>query len=94
MRNVYPGISTPRAAEARELLEPVAKLSSEKLGEEHVRTADARLALGKALLATREYARAEPELRAASATLEGKRKTQPFLAADARAALAELEKRR
>ena len=79
-----------RAVEARNLLEPVVKLASEKLGEAHMRTADARLALGKAFLATGDYARAEAELRAASVVLEAKKKTQPFMAADARAALAEL----
>jgi tetratricopeptide (TPR) repeat protein len=83
-----------RATEARNLLEPIVKLASEKLGEEHVRTADARLALGKALLATHEYARAEPELRAAAAALESKRKTQPFLALEAKGALADLERHR
>jgi hypothetical protein len=64
------------------------------LGEEHIRTADAQLALGRALLASREYARAEPILRAAAATFEKQRKAQPVFAAQAAEALAALRNHR
>ena len=87
-------VAQGHATEGRDLLEPVVKLAGERLGRDNVRTADARLALGKALLATGEYARAEGELRTASAWFEKKRKVQPFLAADARSALADLERHR
>jgi len=50
--------------------------------------------LGRALLAAREYANAEPILRAAAATFEKQRKAQPYFAAQAAAALAELQSRR
>jgi serine/threonine-protein kinase len=83
-------VAEGRAAEARDLLEPAVELARRHFGEEHVRTADARLALGKALLATREYARAEPVVRAAAAAFEKQRKTQPYFAAQAAAALGEL----
>ncbi len=87
-------VAQGRAAEARDLLEPVVRMARAQLGAEHVRTADVELALGKALLATREYAKAEPVLRAASATFEKQRKTQPQFAAQAAAALAELRRYR
>jgi hypothetical protein len=45
-------------------------------------------------LATREYALAEPVLRAAATTLEKQRKIQPYFAAEAAAALAELRNHR
>ena len=87
-------IARGRAAEARDRLEPVVELARRELGEEHPRTSDARLTLGRALLATREYDRAEPVLRAAAEALERQRKSQPVLAAQAAAALAELRKHR
>jgi tetratricopeptide (TPR) repeat protein len=86
-------VAQSRAAAARDLLEPTVRMALGQFGEEHVRTADARLALGRALLATREYAEAEPILRAAAATFERQRKAQPYFAADASAALAELRDR-
>ena len=64
------------------------------VGVEHVRTNDAQLALGRALLGTREYARAEPLLRTAAAAFEQQRKQQPVFAAQSAAALAELRRRR
>ena len=66
-----------RAAEARDLLAPVVPFSERTVGAEHVRTNDARLALGRVLLAMREYARAEPLLRTAAAAFEQQRKAQP-----------------
>jgi eukaryotic-like serine/threonine-protein kinase len=83
-----------RAAEAREVLAPVVSLSERAVGAEHVRTNDARLALGRALLATRDYARAEPLLRRAASFFEGQRKAQPIFAAQSDAALRELRRRR
>jgi serine/threonine-protein kinase len=86
-------VAQGRAQEARDLLEPTLELARRQLGEEHLRTADARLALGRALLANGEYARAEPILRAAAATFERQRAAQPYFAAEAAAALAELRQR-
>jgi hypothetical protein len=83
-----------RAADARDALEPLVRFARTQLGEEDIRTADAQLALGRALLATGEYARAEPVLRAAASTLEKQRKVQPYLAAEAAEALAELRRHR
>ncbi|MFL5492925.1 MAG: tetratricopeptide repeat protein [Gemmatimonadales bacterium] len=83
-----------RASEARDLLAPVLPFSERAVGDEHVRTNDARLALGRALLATREYARAEPLLRRAAASFAQQRKVQPVFAAQSAAALAELRRRR
>ncbi len=87
-------VTQGRAAEVLDGLESLVRFAGARFGEEHVRTADARLALGSALLATREYARAEPVLRAAAATLERRRKEQPQLAAQAAEALAELRSHR
>jgi hypothetical protein len=87
-------VAQGRAAEACVLLEPAVDLALRELGEEHVRTADAQLALGRALLATRQYARAEPVLRAAAALFEKQRVSQPYFAAQATASLAELRRYR
>ena len=87
-------VAQGRAAEARDLLERAVQLARQHFGEEHVRTADARLALGRALLATREYGKAEPVLRAAAAAFEKQRKAQPYFAAQAAAALAQLRSHR
>ena len=87
-------VSQSRAAAARDLLEPTVRMALGQFGEEHVRTADARLALGRALLATREYAEAEPILRAAAGTFEKQRKAQPYFAAQAAASIAELRRLR
>ncbi|HUR95498.1 MAG TPA: serine/threonine-protein kinase [Gemmatimonadales bacterium] len=83
-----------RATEARELLAPVVPFAERTVGAEHVRTNDARLALGRALVGTREFARAEPLLRTAAAAFERQRKAQPVFAAQSAAALAELARRR
>jgi len=83
-----------RGAEARDLLEPTVEFSRRHLGENHIRTQDAQLALGRALLANREYAKAEPVLVAAAAAFEPQRRTQPYFAAQASAALAEVRRRR
>jgi tetratricopeptide (TPR) repeat protein len=83
-----------RGAEARDLLEPTVEFSRRHLGENHIRTRDAQLALGRALLANREYAKAEPVLVAAAAAFEPQRRTQPYFAAQASAALAEVRRRR
>ena len=69
-----------------------AVLGARAVGAEHVRTADARLALGRALLATREYARAEPVLRAAAARSSSSGRRSRIFAAQAAAALAELRR--
>jgi serine/threonine-protein kinase len=82
------------ATEARDLLAPVVPFAERTLGADHIRTNDARLALGRALLATREYGRAEPLLRRAAAAFEEQRKAQPIFAAQSAAALAELRRRR
>jgi tetratricopeptide (TPR) repeat protein len=87
-------VAQGRAADAKDLLERAVELARQQLGEEHVRTGDARLALGQALLATGEYAKAEPIVRAAAATFEKQRKSQPYFAAQASAALAELRRHR
>ncbi len=87
-------VAQGRPDEARGPLEQAVELARQQLGEDHVRTADARLALGRALLATGEYARAEPILRAAAATFEKQRKAQPYFAAQAAAAMAELRDHR
>jgi len=83
-----------RGAEARDLLEPTVEFSRRYLGENHIRTQDAQLALGRALLANGEYAKAEPVLVAAAAAFEPQRRTQPYFAAQASAALAEVRRRR
>jgi eukaryotic-like serine/threonine-protein kinase len=87
-------VAEGRAPEARDLLERAVQLARQQFGEEHVRTADARLAWGKALLATHEYAKAEPILQAAAGALEKQRKAQPYFAAQAAAALAGLRNHR
>jgi tetratricopeptide (TPR) repeat protein len=87
-------VAQGRAADVKDLLERAVELARQQLGEEHVRTGDARLALGQALLATGEYAKAEPIVRAAAATFEKQRKSQPYFAAQASAALAELRRHR
>jgi hypothetical protein len=81
-------VARGRAAEGLGRLERAVRFARHHFGEEHVRTADARLALGSALLATGARGRAEPILRAAAAALEEQRKTEPQLAAQAAAALA------
>jgi hypothetical protein len=83
-----------RAGEARDLLAPVVAFSERKVGAEHVRTNDARLALGRVLVALGEYDRAEPLLRTAAAAFGQQRKAQPIFAAQSAAALAELRRRR
>jgi serine/threonine-protein kinase len=83
-----------RAGEARDLLAPVVTFSERKVGAEHVRTNDARLALGRVLVALGEYDRAEPLLRTAAAAFGQQRKAQPIFAAQSAAALAELRRRR
>jgi hypothetical protein len=83
-----------RAAEARDLLAPVVPFAERTVGAEHVRTNDARLALGRILVAMGEYDRAEPLLRTAAAAFERQRKAQPVFAAQAEAAMAELVRRR
>ena len=87
-------VSRGRATEARDGLESLLRFARTHLGEEHLRTSDAQLALGRALLATGEYARAEPVLRAAAGTFEKQRKAQPYFAAQAAEALAELRRHR
>lgn len=87
-------IAQGRAAEARPLLESAVELSRRNLGETHLRTADARLSLGRALLATGRYDEAEPVLLAASAVFEKQRRAQPYFAAQAAAALAQLRDQR
>jgi serine/threonine-protein kinase len=82
------------ATEARDLLTPVVPFAERAVGTEHVRTNDARLALGRALLAARDYARAEPLLRRAATAFGEQRKAQPIFAAQSAAALAELRRRR
>jgi hypothetical protein len=83
-----------RAAEARDVLVPVVSFAERAVGAEQVRTNDARLALGRALLATRDYAGAEPMLRRAAAAFAAQRKGQPIFAAQSDAALAELTRAR
>jgi serine/threonine-protein kinase len=83
-----------RAIEARDLLAPVVPFAERTLGAGHVRTNDARLALGRVLAANGELDRAEPLLRAAAAAFEAQRKAQPVFAAQAAAALRELARRR
>jgi tetratricopeptide (TPR) repeat protein len=87
-------VAQGRKTEARDLLERAVELARQHFGEDHLRTADARLAFGRALLATHEYARAEPVLKAAAATFEKQRKAQPVFAAQAAAALAALRHHR
>jgi eukaryotic-like serine/threonine-protein kinase len=87
-------VALGRKTEARDLLERAVELGRRRFGEDHLRTADARLALGRALLATHEYTRAEPVLGAAAATFETQRKAQPIFAAQAEAALAALRNHR
>ncbi|HET7469475.1 MAG TPA: tetratricopeptide repeat protein [Gemmatimonadales bacterium] len=87
-------VSQGQAAQARDLLEPTVDFARRQLGEAHLRTTDARLALGRALLATHEYGRAQPLLETAAAAFEAQRKVQPYFAAEAAAALAELRRRR
>ena len=83
-----------RGAEARDLLEPLVPFAERALGAEHIRTNDARLALGRVLTATGDYDRAEPLVRRAAAAFELQRKAQPVFAAQSAAALAELRRRR
>jgi eukaryotic-like serine/threonine-protein kinase len=87
-------VARGRATEARDGLESLLRFARTHLGEEDIRMADAQLALGSAFPATREYARAEPVLRAAAATFERQRKAQPYFAAQAAEALAELRRHR
>jgi serine/threonine-protein kinase len=87
-------LSQQRAAEAAKLLEPVVAFADRTMGPGLVRTNDARLALGQALMAAGDYARAEPVLRAAAAAFEQSRKAQPIFARTSAAALEEVIRRR
>jgi serine/threonine-protein kinase len=80
-----------RTAEAVSRLERAVDFSTRHLGDDHVRTHDARLALGKALIANGQPARAEALLRAAAAYFEKNRKVEPVFSAQAAAALGELK---
>ncbi|HEX3275642.1 MAG TPA: serine/threonine-protein kinase [Gemmatimonadales bacterium] len=83
-----------KPTEARDLVMPVVPFAERVVGPDHVRTSDARMALGQALTATGEYAQAEPLLRSAAAWFDRQRKVQPVLAAQSDAALADLRRRR
>jgi tetratricopeptide (TPR) repeat protein len=83
-----------RPVEAADLLAPVVPFAERAMGPEQLRTNDARLALGRALMAAGDYDRAEPLLRSAAATFERQRKAQPGFAAWSAAALVELRRRR
>jgi tetratricopeptide (TPR) repeat protein len=72
---------------ARPLLERAVVMSRERYGDQHWRTAEARLALGVCLAAQGQVARADSLLRESSTVLE-KERGQPQLAKEARLALA------
>ena len=76
------------------MLQQTVEYARREWGEEHVRTADAELALGRALLTMRRYAEAEQLLRGATAYFQDRRRTEPVLARAAAAALAELPRSR
>ena len=71
---------------ARVVLERALAMSRQRYGEQHWRTAEAKLALGACLAASGQAARADSLLRASYAVLQ-KERGQPRLAAEARAAL-------
>lgn len=79
-----------RPAEALSLIEPAWAESGQLFQPEHWFMARVQLGLGECLLALGQYARAEPLLLQAHATLNKQRRTQPVLAEDARAALGQL----
>ena len=76
-----------RGAEAMPGAEAALQSGREQFRPEDWRLAEARLALGEALTASGQHARAEPVLREACATLARQRRSQPRLAREADAAL-------
>ena len=79
-----------RVDDALPMLERAVEMATKEFGEGHFRTGEALLTYGRALVAKRRYADAEPVLRGARAALEKHRKAQPRSVARAAAALAAL----
>jgi tetratricopeptide (TPR) repeat protein len=77
-----------RASEALPLLEKGVDMAVAKFGADHLATADGRFGLGTCLMALGHYDKAEPELRAAYAVVDKKRRSQPRLFARIADALA------
>jgi tetratricopeptide (TPR) repeat protein len=77
-----------RASEALPLLEKSVDMAVAKFGPDHLATADGRFGLGTCLMALGHYDKAEPQLRAAYATLDKKKRSQPQLFARISDALA------
>jgi hypothetical protein len=76
-----------RTQEAVALLQRAVAFSTTHAGEQHWRTAEAKLALGKAFLARGEAQRAAPLIEAAVASLEPQARAQGRLLATARRTL-------
>lgn len=85
-------IDVGRPGEALPLLETAFTGLGGRHGPGDLRTTEAALALGEALLALRQYERAGPLVRDAAGRLEAQRETQPVLAAHARGVLRRLER--
>ena len=81
-----------RAAEAIPLIERALTVSGERFGANHWRTGEVQVALGIALTAAGQGARAEAVLGNASRNIQSQRHAQPRLAAQASAALAHVQR--
>jgi tetratricopeptide (TPR) repeat protein len=68
-----------RIEEARPVLERALEMAVGQFGAEHLRTSEAQLALGECLIASRQYARAEPLVREAYTALQKRSRAQPRL---------------
>jgi thioredoxin-like negative regulator of GroEL len=79
-----------RQSEALDVLRPALAMSVTQWKPDNWHIAEARLALGQALMATGKPAEAKPLLEQSHATLDRQRRAQPRLAAEADAALARL----
>ena len=73
-------------AKARVLLEHAVAMTRQRFGDEHWRTAEAKLALGECLAASGQAASADSLLRGSYAVLQ-KERGQPLLAREARLAI-------
>jgi len=77
-----------RASDALPLLKKSVDMAVAKFGPDHLATADGRFGLGTCLMALGQYDKAEPELRAAYAAVDKKKRSQPRLFARIADALA------
>ena len=72
------------------MLERALEMAVGQSGAEHLRTIEAQLALGECLIASRQYARAEPLIREAYAALQKRSRAQPRLLLRANVAMGRL----